>query len=207
MDCFAKRINGWERMAGQRMMGQRVMKRDGEAVLVIGLGNPILGDDGVGWRVAEEVKRLLMDDCRWLIDQSAISHQPSTIDVDCLSLGGLSLMERMVGYDRAIVIDAMRTHQPPGTLSRFWLDELPECSTAHTASAHDASLAHALQLGRALGAHLPCDVLVVGVAAEQLYDFSDALTPEVEAAVPHAAQIVIDLLQSTPEEAWTYGLP
>src|SRR3972149_4395802 len=59
--------------------------------LVVGLGNPILGDDGVGWRVAEEVKRLIADG-EWQMANgdapSAISHQPSAIKVDCFALGG-----------------------------------------------------------------------------------------------------------------------
>ena len=51
--------------------------------LMIGLGNPILGDDGVGWRVAEEVTRK--------------TNRPADIEVDCVALGGLSLMERLTG--------------------------------------------------------------------------------------------------------------
>ena len=57
--------------------------------LVVGLGNPTLGDDGVGWKVAEEIEQ----------------HLPhgQSIAVDRLSLGGISLMEHLIGYDRTIV--------------------------------------------------------------------------------------------------------
>jgi len=60
--------------------------------LVVGLGNPILGDDGIGWRVADAVRAIKPD-----------------IEVDCLALGGLSLMERLVGYGRVIIIDSIQT--------------------------------------------------------------------------------------------------
>lgn len=154
--------------------------------LVIGLGNPILGDDGVGWRVAENVQR-------WI--------EGSGVDVDCFALGGLSLMERMIGYDRAIVIDAVATGQTPGAVSCIQLDELPEFSSVHTTSAHDTSLQNALRVGRKMGAHLPETVMVVGVEAERLYDFSEDLPPAVAAAVPRAVQMVLDLLkQFSPEE-------
>jgi hydrogenase maturation protease len=168
-------------------------------ILIIGLGNPILGDDGVGWRVAEEVKRGL--EIGKLASNSPIL-QSSSIEVDCFALGGLSLMERMIGYDRAILIDAVNTGQPPGAVYRFQLEDLPEVSCAHTTAAHDTSLQNALKLGRRMGAKLPSSVAVVGVEAERLYDFSEDLTPAVAAAVPEAARAVLEIAHSLfPEEA------
>lgn len=155
--------------------------------LVIGLGNPILGDDGVGWQVAEAVRR-------WLTADGAALAE--AVEVDCVALGGLSLMERMVGYDRAVVIDAVTMDQPPGTVSRFELEALPDFSAHNAASAHDTSLQNALRLGRQMGAHLPGRVIVIGVQAEQLYEFSEVLTPAVAAAVPVAARLVIEALHS-----------
>lgn len=163
--------------------------RSSSSTLVVGLGNPILGDDGVGWRVAEEVKRLL-------IEQPAISHRQSAIEVECFALGGISLMERLVGYDRAIVIDAVQTQQPPGTVVSFQLEDFPDRASANLTAAHDTSLQTALTLGRQLGAHLPTHVWVVGIEAERLTDFSEALTPAVEAAVPRAAQEVLAWLNT-----------
>jgi len=172
--------------------------------IVIGLGNPLLGDDGVGWRVAEEVRRLLMADFGLLIegDKSEIANQKSTIEIDYFSLGGLSLMERLVGYDRAIIVDAVSTDRPPGTVSHFRLGDLPDFSTGHTSAAHDTSLQNALCVGRTLGAHLPDEVIVVGVEARRVYDFSETLTPPVAEAIPAAARLVFELL-----EVQAYGLP
>ncbi len=181
--------------------------------LIVGLGNPILGDDGVGWRVAEEVKRLLIDDCRLLIDanttqsptstrsvQSQISNLKSQIEVDCLSLGGLSLMERLVGYDCAIVIDAVAAGGPPGAVTCCPLEELPDRFSLHTRSAHDASLQTALQLGRRLNAPLPARVWVVGIESEPVYDFSEQLSPAAAAAVPQAAAAALKILAELAAE-------
>ena len=178
------------------------------SALVIGLGNPILGDDGVGWCVAEEVKQRLRNaecgmqiaECGMQIadcsDQSKIKNPQSEIDIDCVSLGGLGLMERMLGYDHVILIDAMTTGQRPvGSVMRLALEDLPDLSAGHTASAHDTSLPTALQVGRAMGAHLPDRVMVVAVETESAYDFSEALTPPVAVAVPHAADLVIQALR------------
>jgi hydrogenase maturation protease len=168
--------------------------------LVVGLGNPILGDDGVGWRVAEEVQRRLeIGDWtrRAAISnlKSQISNPKSEIEVDCSALGGLSLMERLVGYDRVILVDAVTLGALPGTVTCFDLAALPDRSAAHLTAAHDTSLQNALRLGRLMGAQLPAEVKVVGVEAERLFEFSEDLTPAVATAVPEAARLVLDLLR------------
>ena len=143
--------------------------------LVIGLGNPILGDDGVGWCVAQHVQEHLV---------------APDVEVACLALGGVTLMERLAGYRRAIIIDAMTTGAPIGTVLCVPLEELPNPATGHTASSHDTSLTTALNLGRKLGAKLPDEVWVVTVEAERLYEFSAGLSPAVAAAVPEAVRRV-----------------
>lgn len=152
--------------------------------ILLGLGNPILGDDGVGWKVIEQFRQ----------DVDNRKHQPPWImkpDSDCLSEGGLNLMERLIGYERAIIVDAIQTGQnPPGTVLRFSLEELPERSSGHTASAHDTNLQTALEAGRSLGAVLPQEVIIIGIEAEKVYDFSEELTPPVAAAIPKAVQMV-----------------
>ena len=154
-------------------------------ILIIGLGNPILGDDGIGWRVAERVQARLANELSSLQD----------LEVDCLALGGLSLMERLVGYQRAIIIDAITTRQnPPGVVHCFPLEALPDLAAGHTSAAHDTSLQTAIALGRSMGASLPETILIVAVEAEQVYDFSEELTPEITAAIPLAEQMVLDLI-------------
>ena len=158
--------------------------------LIIGLGNPILGDDGVGWVVAEQIRSALSN------PQSAIPN-PQSVEVDCASLGGLSLMERLTGSERVILVDAIFTGtHPVGTVTRFLLDELPDLSTGHSASAHDTSLRNALQVGRDMHVPLPEDenVFIITVEAEAVYDFSQELSPAVAAAVPVAMKKVLDMI-------------
>jgi hydrogenase maturation protease len=156
---------------------------------VVGLGNPILGDDGVGWKVAEEVERLL---------GPAAGGGRSSIQVDYSSLGGLSLMESLIGYDEAILVDALALDEPTGTVLSFALEDLPNYATGHTGSAHDTSLQDALKMGKAMGASLPSKITVVGIAAMRLYDFSEALSPEAAASIEPAAKAVMDLLRQEP---------
>jgi len=156
-----------------------------KSLLVIGLGNPILSDDGVGWRVAEEVQKAIQ------VGPQASRESPG-IDFDYLALGGLSLMERMVGYSHAIVIDAIQTgREPPGKVNTFLLEELPEPAQGRTTAVHDTTLQTAIQVGRDLGASLPGKIEIVTIEAQVLFDFSESLTPEVEAAVPEATRAVL----------------
>jgi hydrogenase maturation protease len=151
-------------------------------ILVVGLGNPILGDDGVGWRVAEHLREDLAD-------------LPSPVEIDCLSLGGLSLMERLIGYERVLLIDAIASgKKPPGTVSCFNINDLPDPLAGHLGSAHDTSLQDAIGLGQAMGAQLPKQIWIVAVEAITVYDFSEQLTPAVADAVPEAVQVVRQLI-------------
>jgi len=151
--------------------------------IVIGLGNPILGDDGVGWKVAEEVMKRLPEE--------------APVDVICLSVGGISLMENLIGYEHAIIVDAFATDAPVGSISILKLDQLPNYSALHTTSAHDTSLHNAMELGRIMGAQLPEDVMIVGIATRHVFDFSDELSPPVARVVRSAGTIVLDMLKES----------
>jgi hydrogenase maturation protease len=157
--------------------------------IVIGLGNPILGDDGAGWCVAEKVKSQLNSPMSPLL-----KGKESDVDVDCLSLGGISLMEHIVGYERAILIDALISDEEPGSILVSKLDDLPDTSAFHMTSIHDMSLQNALKLGKEMGADLPECVTIVGISANHVYDFSEELSRPVSQAISKATQIVIDLL-------------
>jgi hydrogenase maturation protease len=149
--------------------------------LVVGLGNPILGDDGVGWKVAERIYQQLTAD--------------ASVEVICLSLGGISLMERLIGFDRAILIDAFASDEDLGSIHVMKLNDMPNYSAFHISSAHDTSLQNAIEMGRSLGAYLPEDIRVVGIATQRIYDFSEEISTPVAAAMPQVVKIVLGLLE------------
>lgn len=145
--------------------------------LVLGLGNPILRDDGVGWRVVEEARRLV---------------SPEVAQFDCVALGGLALMERLIGCERAILVDAIQTVDGvPGTVYSLSLDDLP---TLNANAIHDASLKDALVLGERLGAQLPARIDIIAVEAHEVLDFGESLSPPLEAAVAVAVDRVLAAL-------------
>lgn len=147
--------------------------------LILGLGNPLVTDDSVGLRVVAGLKGRLADRPEFEIDEDY--------------WGGLRLMERMVGYDRVIVVDAICTGGPPGTIFQLTPGDIP---TQRSASAHDMTLPTALALGRQAGLHLPKDddILLVGIEAEDILNFGETCTPAVAAAVPLAVEEILQLL-------------
>ncbi|MBN2502734.1 MAG: hydrogenase maturation protease [Anaerolineales bacterium] len=152
-----------------------------EKMLVIGLGNPILGDDRVGWVVVENVQERL---------------GKNGVDYAFLSVGGIRLMEHMAGYDRVIIVDAIITEGgKPGEIHSFPLAELPDPTGGHTTSVHDTSLMTALEMGRMMDVYIPEDVHVIGIEAHRVYDFAEELTPDVASAVNEAVDKVCALIK------------
>lgn len=156
--------------------------------LVLGLGNPILTDDGVGVRVAQAVAAALESAPL----QGGAGREPA-VEIQEVSVGGLTLMEAMLGYTRVILVDALE--QPgvaPGTIRRLSLDDLRSISpTQHSASPHDASLTTALAFGQRMGLALPGEVVIFGIGVENVLDFGDEPTPAVAAAIPRAVRAVL----------------
>lgn len=162
---------------------QTVEQRRPQAhTLVLGLGNPILTDDGIGVWVAEAIAARL----------------PADLPIDCaeVSVGGLLLMEAMLGYERVILIDALYPARgQPGTIHRMTLEDLRAISpTEHSTSPHDTSLLTALALGQRMGLPLPTEITIYAVEVANITDFGDTPTPAVAHAIPQVIDAVLEEL-------------
>lgn len=155
-----------------------------EKILVVGLGNPILGDDAVGLRVAQALK-----------DRVAPG-----IEVVEASIAGLDFLELLSGVDRAIIIDAIQTEGGrPGEIYR--LEPGSFRATRHATTPHDVNFATALELGRRLSLPIPKSIVIFGIEACQVDTLSEECTPEVEEAVPRCVEMVIKELGDMADEA------
>jgi hydrogenase maturation protease len=153
--------------------------------LILGLGNPLLKDDSVGLRVVQALR-------------ARINGSPD-IELGEDYWGGLRLMERMIGFDRAIIIDAICTEANPGSIHVLSPDDIP---TQRSASVHDVNLTTALELGRQAGAKLPPidEIVLIGVEAADVLTFEEALSAKVEAALPEAVRTVLSILNKQGEK-------
>jgi hydrogenase maturation protease len=150
--------------------------------LVVGLGRPDRGDDGVGSRVARAVEALALPGVEVLV------HEDPT-----------ALIESWSGRRVVVVVDAVRSGSTPGTLHVLETGAaaapLPESVWAGTGrgGTHAFGLAAAVELARALG-RLPRRLVVVGVEAAD-FDYGAPLSPGVAAAVPAAVDEVVEVLR------------
>lgn len=153
--------------------------------LVLGLGNPILRDDGIGIHVVRAV--------------AAGCHRDDVAFAEA-SLGGLRLLDLLSGYERVILVDAIQTAGgEPGQVYRLHADDLRR--SLHSGSTHDLSLAGALTLGRSLGMPLPDhDALtILAVEAGDVLTFGETCTPPVAEAIPAVARMILaDLAAPNP---------
>ena len=148
--------------------------------LVLGIGNPILSDDGAGIRVAQDVEEKLND---------------PQITVAETSAAGLSLLDSIVGYDKVIILDAIQTKDGnAGQIYRMG----PEAFslTKHFTSPHQINLATALELGKMLDLAMPQKITIFAVEAKDITTFSEKCTPDVEQAIPEVVKMVLQELNA-----------
>ena len=152
-------------------------------MLVLGIGNPIRNDDGVGPAVADAVRRALSPKER------------DTVEVRSLDSGGWNLIPEVEGFDALVLIDAYFSGDAvPGRVRT--LDTAVLQSTARPPdSAHLIGVGDALKLSQNLGCRTPALLGAVTVdIGESCMFFGETLSPEILAAVPTAATAVRALL-------------
>jgi hydrogenase maturation protease len=145
--------------------------------LVVGLGNLLRGDDGVGVRVVQSL---------------ATQELPVGVELADGSTQGLELVNLMEGWHRVILVDAANVGKTHGEFVRFRLDEARLLGSHERISVHAAGLRDALLLAQVLGV-LPEEVVIYGVQPARL-DWDTELSPQVEAAVPEIARCILNEL-------------
>jgi hydrogenase maturation protease len=176
---FERRVRVMMRNEGRRIRNEErgvslVTRHSSLVTLIIGLGNPLRGDDGVGVRAAQALAaRALPDDVE-------------VIDGGTQGLGIVNLME---GRQQVILVDAADVGQAPGQFARFTLDEARLLGDDQHLSVHAAGLRDALLLAQALKM-LPQEVVIFGVQPATV-EWGSALSPQVEAALPDLIAAVL----------------
>jgi hydrogenase maturation protease len=152
--------------------------------LVLGIGNPILSDDGVGNQVARVLQNQLK--------------QPDVTIIET-SVAGLDILDLLAGYDRLIVVDAIQTRAgKAGDVYRLEPD--PLIATRHAATPHDVNFATALELGKRLGMALPKKITIFGIEAADVTSFSEECTPQVQGAISICVEMIIREISSNGSE-------
>ena len=147
------------------------------ATLVLGMGNPILSDDGVGLLVAERLRT---------------SALPDGVEVLQSEAAGLRLLELVRGFTRVIIIDALKSpaevEREPGEIVRY---EAKDFRGGHRyGSAHSIGLDTVLELGQRLGYDMPEEVTVFAIEAVDVETFGEELSPPVAEAAERVFSMI-----------------
>jgi len=146
--------------------------------IVLGVGNPILSDDGVGIHVAREL---------------GAKGLPG-VTVEELPAGGLELLDLVLDHDIAVIVDAIQTTGgTPGHIHE--LEEKDFERAVHGSSPHGINIATALALGRRIvPERMPHTVKYIAIEAADLVNVGEKLTPQVQEALPRAVALVEAIL-------------
>ncbi len=138
------------------------------------MGNPILGDDGVGIEVARRIRGKVGE----------------SVDVVEVSASGLELLDVICGYEDLIIVDSIQTEDGKvGELHR--LDPSDFSPMVRPSLRHQMNLATVLELGKRLQLEVPQRVAIYAVEIEDATSFREGCTPEVEKAIPEAVEAII----------------
>jgi hydrogenase maturation protease len=148
--------------------------------LVLGLGNDLLSDDAVGIVAARALR-------------AELEGRPDVV-VEESSLAGLALLELFLGYDRAVILDSIRTgRRPPGSVCELSPADL---DAVVAPSPHYAGLPEMLAVARRLDLAFPREILVLAVETEDPYTLGGGLSEPVRRALPALLARVRELLRT-----------
>ena len=141
--------------------------------LILGIGNPILSDDGVGIEIARRLKAAIPG-----------------LKVEETNEAAVVIIDYVAGHDRLIIIDSIKTGQGrPGDLYKLGLEDLGRAAVP--SSAHSMDVATAFEVGRSLGCKMPESVSIYAVEVRDNARFSERCTEEVAEKIPSIVERII----------------
>ena len=155
------------------------------SILLLGLGNDIMGDDGVALAAVQILKKN-KDFAR-------------DVDVSDTTEAGLALLDVMSPYDRVLILDSIVTAKhPPGTVLQFFREDFDKVLGP---SPHYAGLPEVLGLAERLEIAFPQNIRVLAIEIEQCYDFRESLSPVIEQALPGFVEKAAQILQQWTQKS------
>ncbi|HEX9874738.1 MAG TPA: hydrogenase maturation protease [Deferrimonas sp.] len=144
---------------------------------IIGIGNPLMGDDGIGIAAVSALEK---------------EGVPEGVEIIDGGTGGLTLLTLMEGAKRVILVDAVETGREPGTILRLAGEDLEPETSASSLSLHSSGLPEVLALGRALGTLPP--LILFGVQPDSV-EVRLGLSEPVAAALPSLLALIREELK------------
>jgi len=151
------------------------MASEPQGILILGVGNLLRKDDGVGVQAVQRLQALPLPGGVKVVDGGA---------------AGVGLLDMLEGYERAVIIDAAEMGLEPGSVVKFRPEATRFRSPDLRLSLHSADVAGALELARALGKPLP-ELAIIGVQPKDT-GWGTEMSVEVLAEMRHIVDLVLE---------------
>jgi hydrogenase maturation protease len=148
---------------------------DKKPFLILGVGNLLLKDEGVGVHV---VRRLMEMDL------------PPYVEVLDGGTAGLDLIDDIEGREKVVFVDTVRAGGAPGSVYRMTMDDIDEGPDG-LANIHDMDVPHLLKTAGVMGVEKPKEIVVIGIEPKDMESISDELSPEVAEKIPKVIEVVM----------------
>jgi hydrogenase maturation protease len=149
--------------------------------IVLGMGNTLLGDDGVGILIARRAKALLAGNPQVCIEET--------------EWGGFRIIDLLSGFRRAIIVDAVKTGaQSPGFIHLF--EDADLVHSVRMVSFHDVNFATAVAFARQMEIPMPRKISVYAIEVDETTMLREGLSSQVQAAVDTCARLIISQIRS-----------
>jgi len=142
--------------------------------IIIGLGNSSFADDGIGLLVARELRSKISNGEIAIVESSS---------------GGLDILDIVGDFDRAIIVDAVKTENgKPGSIYRFTLDQI---SIIEESTPHRTDFLTAIALGKKLGLPLPESITIFGIEPQIIDRPEEGCSPSVTNAISLCSEKIL----------------
>ena len=156
------------------------MEVESEKILVLGIGNDILKDDGIGPRLVKDLKKEIF---------------PEGICFKTSSMGGLEILELIREFHTVLILDAIKTKNGnPGDVYYFNPSDFHE--TMHLSNLHDVNFITAIELAKKIKLSIPENIHIIAVEIIEDLEFGRTLSPELEERYPEILSQVHEHLYS-----------
>lgn len=141
-------------------------------ILILGVGNTIRGDDGVGIFVTRLLKEQI---------------DSPDVDIKETERAGMDLLDMMAGYEKVIIIDSIRADNgKPGMIHRFKRGDFKKKDSPF--SSHQFGLATIFKLAKLVRLEMPKDIIIYGMGVERSDYFSEQITSKVKERIPEVSK-------------------
>lgn len=153
-------------------------------IMVLGVGNILLRDEGIGVRVVEHLKEAY--------------RFPDNVELLDGGTAGLDLLPVVRDVDHLIIVDTVKTNEPPGAIFRFTPDDI-EVKVPYKTSLHQIGMVEVFAIAEALGRKI--NGVIIGIQPEDMSDWGLELTPTIEAKIPELMALVLKELEAVGVKA------